>query len=284
MVYSDLSPLIYQESVKLALLEDLGRNGDITSNVTLSRDCMAKATMNARSHGVLAGIDVAIHAFHVIDPELVIKPSLTDGDVLSPNSVIFTIEGRARSILSAERVALNYLSRLCGIASATAQMVELCKNTKAKIADTRKTTPNMRALEKYAVNMGGGVNHRFSLDHAVLIKDNHIAVSGSIDNALNAAKTNSGHMIKIEIEVDTLDQLQEVLQNQNADIVMLDNFGLEEAQTAVGMVDGKMIVEYSGTVTLDNVAAIAKTGVNIISSGWITHSAPILDIGLDINM
>jgi nicotinate-nucleotide pyrophosphorylase (carboxylating) len=279
-----LSPLHYEDAVKAALTEDLGHNGDITSHSTLSADCHASATMNARVDGVLAGLDIAALAFKTVDPELTLTAHAKDGDVLSPGDPILTIEGAARAILTAERVALNYLSHLSGIASATAEMVRECAGTHAQIADTRKTTPNMRSLEKYAVRMGGGVNHRLRLDDAILIKDNHIAAAGGIDAVLNATKAAAGHMVKIEIEVDNLEQLQDVLNNGKADIVMVDNFSLEDTKIAVGMVDGCMTVEYSGTVTTDKVADIAQTGVDIISSGWITHSAPTLDIGLDMNL
>jgi nicotinate-nucleotide pyrophosphorylase (carboxylating) len=279
-----LSPLHYQDAVRAALTEDLGHHGDITSLTTLPADYFASASMNTRAHGVLAGLEIAICAFTLIDPDLKFKTHAKDGDLLKPGDPILTIEGRARSIFTGERVALNYLSHLSGIASATAGMVHECAGTHTKIADTRKTTPNMRSLEKYAVRMGGGSNHRFGLDDAVLIKDNHIAAAGSIDAVLNAAKDSIGHMVKIEIEVDTLGQLQEVLDNGKADIVMIDNFDLKDTKAAVDLVNETMTVEYSGTVTADKVAAIAATGVDIISSGWITHSAPALDIGLDVNL
>jgi len=270
--------------IEAALREDFGRGGDITSLSTIPENKTAKAVMRARQDGVVCGIDLAARVFALVDPALTLKAKAQDGDAVSSRQDLLVIEGPARSILGAERVALNFISHLSGIASATAELVKHCEGTKAQIADTRKTTPNLRALEKYAVRMGGGMNHRLGLDDAVLIKDNHIAVAGSIAAALDGAQDYAGHMVKIEIEVDTLSQLQEVLDHGGADIVMLDNFSLDDMKQAVDMAENSLLIEASGNITLDTVRSVAETGVNIISSGWITHSAPILDIGLDIDV
>lgn len=275
---------LVQPIIERALAEDFGSQGDVTSDATIPKDKQARAVMRARTNGVVSGIDVARRVFESVDPSLIVHAKALDGDKVSKGNNLLAIEGSARSILMAERVALNLISHMSGIASATADMVASCAGTNAQIADTRKTTPSLRVLEKYAVRCGGGVNHRFGLDDAVLIKDNHIAVAGGVEQALNSAKQYAGHMIKIEIEVDTMAQLDEVLVHGGADIVMLDNFSLEDAERAVTLVDGRMVVEFSGTVTLDRIPGIAKTGVDIISSGWLTHSAPALDIGLDIDI
>lgn len=280
-----LPPLILIEPlIDSALAEDFGHHGDITSNSTIPASTTTNAVMRARQNGIVSGICVASFVFQRVDPRLRITESAKDGDKVSIGDTLISIEGSAHSILMAERVALNLISHLSGIASATADMVAACAGTKAQIADTRKTTPGLRALEKYAVRCGGGMNHRFGLDDAILIKDNHIAVAGGISQALDAAQNYAGHMVKIEIEVDTLEQLQDVINHGGADIVMLDNFSLENTVEAVNLIDKKMKIEFSGTVTLDRISAIAATGIDIISSGWLTHSAPALDIGLDIEL
>jgi nicotinate-nucleotide pyrophosphorylase (carboxylating) len=276
-----LSPLLVADAVRLAHLEDLGRAGDITTQATIPAAAQASAVIAAREAGVVAGLDLAREAFRQMDAALRFEACLADGARLTPGDVVAKIVGPARGLLSAERVALNYLGRLSGVASLTARYAERIAHTKAKICDTRKTTPLLRAFEKYAVRCGGGANHRYGLDDAVLIKDNHIAVAGGVKAALRAAKPHVGHLVKIEIEVDTLDQLRAVL-NEGADAVLLDNMSLEDLRTAVGMIRGRMIAEASGGVTLETIQAIAETGVDLISVGALTHSARVLDLGLDV--
>jgi nicotinate-nucleotide pyrophosphorylase (carboxylating) len=275
-----LNPLLLQDAVRNALLEDLGRAGDITTLSTIPADATSVANFNARETGVVAGLAFAREAFRVVDPSVVFETFLNDGDAVEPKQIISRATGLSRSLLSAERIALNYLGRLSGIASLTAKYVAEVSHTKAKIADTRKTTPGLRAFEKYAVRCGGGMNHRFGLDDAVMIKDNHIVAAGGVLNALQAAKKAVGHLVKIEIEVDRLEQLELVLR-EGADVVLLDNMSLEILREAVKLVDGKMLCEASGGVNLTTVKAIAETGVDIISVGALTHSAKVLDIGLD---
>ena len=278
-----LDPIGVAQAIDAALAEDLGRAGDITTFATIPEQAQANAAIVARAFGRIAGLPLAKAAFRRLDPAVRFEAELTDGDILTAGTVIALISGRARAILTAERVALNYLGRLSGIASATAAFAEKIAHTNAKIVDTRKTTPGLRVFEKYAVRCGGGVNHRFGLDDAILIKDNHIAVAGGITPALRAAKAAAGHLVKVEIEVDTLDQLDEVL-TEGADAVLLDNMPPELLREAVRRIGKQLIAEASGGVTLENVAAIAETGVDLISSGWITHSAPNLDLGLDIKI
>ncbi|MBB4196786.1 nicotinate-nucleotide diphosphorylase (carboxylating) [Rhodoblastus sphagnicola] len=279
-----LNSLLVEQAVRAALDEDFGRAGDITSQATIPAEARARAVIAARKKpGALAGLDLARKAFELVDSSLVFESLAGDGDPLAPGAIVARIEGSARGILSAERVALNFLGRLCGIATLTSHYAEAVAHTKAKICCTRKTTPGLRAFEKYAVRCGGGMNHRFGLDDAVLIKDNHIAVAGGVAPALRAAKAFAGHLVKIEIEVDTLDQLREVLA-EGADVVLLDNMTPEQLRTAVAMIGGRMRAEASGGVNLDSVKAIAETGVDLISVGALTHSAPALDLGLDIEM
>ena len=278
-----LNPLLVGPAVRAALDEDLGRAGDITTLATIPADRQARALFNAREEGVIAGLPLARAAFALFDPALVFEAHVEDGARIGPGGKIATVSGAARSILSAERVALNYLGRLSGIATLTARYAALAAHTKAKICCTRKTTPGQRAFEKYAVRCGGGMNHRFGLDDAVLIKDNHIAVAGGVRAALRAAKASVGHLVKIEIEVDTLDQLNEVI-GEGADVVLLDNMAPALMAKAVAMIAGRMRVEASGGVNLETVKAIAETGVDLISVGALTHSAKVLDIGLDIEM
>jgi nicotinate-nucleotide pyrophosphorylase (carboxylating) len=277
-----LSPLVIQEAVKRALEEDLGRAGDITSSATLSEGIQAKAKLVARKAGTIAGLPCAARAFRSLAPNIKFDAKSRDGDSVKSSTTLAVIEGPAIAILSGERVALNFLGHLSGIATLTAAYAAKIAHTKARITDTRKTTPGLRALEKYAVRCGGGVNHRFGLDDAVLIKDNHIAVAGGVAKALDAARAAVGHLVKVEIEVDTLDQLREVLGNGKADVVLLDNMAPETLREAVALCRGKIVTEASGGVTLDTVAAIAETGVDVISSGALTHSAPSLDVALDI--
>jgi nicotinate-nucleotide pyrophosphorylase (carboxylating) len=278
-----LPTLLIDDAVRQALAEDLGRAGDITTQATIPDNATATATLVARTAGVICGLDIARAAFRQIDPTIGFESWETDGAWVEKGAALARIDGSARAILSAERVALNYLGRLSGVASLTAQYVERVAHTKARICDTRKTTPLLRAFEKYAVRCGGGANHRFGLDDAVLIKDNHIAVAGGVVPALRAAKRYAGHLVKIEIEVDTLDQLREVLA-EGADVVLLDNMPPPILREAVTLVKGAMICEASGGVSLETVGAIAETGVDLISVGALTHSAPALDVALDIEI
>ena len=278
-----LNPLLIEDAVRAALNEDLGRAGDITSQATIPASAMATAVIASRQAGVIAGMAFAQAAFRMMDPHLQFEILVGEGDHVTPSTEVARISGPARALLSGERVALNYLCRLSGIASLTAKFAAEIAHTKAKIADTRKTTPGLRAFEKYAVRCGGGMNHRFGLDDAVLIKDNHIAVAGGVAAALRAAKTSVGHLVKIEIEVDNLRQLKDVIA-EGADVVLLDNMSLDQLREAVQMVGGQMKCEASGNVNLSTVKAIAETGVDIISSGALTHSAPVLDLGLDIKI
>lgn len=279
-----LSPLVIQDAVKRALDEDLGRAGDVTSSATLPEGISAKAKLVVRKAGTIAGLPCAARAFRTLAPNIKFDAKARDGDSVIAGTTLAVIEGPAIAILSGERVALNFLGHLSGIATMTAAYAVKIAHTKAKITDTRKTTPGLRALEKYAVRCGGGVNHRFGLDDAVLIKDNHIAVAGSVAKALDAARAAVGHLVKIEIEVDTMDQLKQVLTNGKADVVLLDNMDTKTLREAVVLCKGKIVTEASGGVTLETVAAIAETGVDVISSGALTHSAPSLDVALDIEI
>ena len=278
-----LNPLLIEPVVRAALAEDLGRAGDITSQATIPADMQARAVMAARKPGTVSGLDVAACAFRVIDPGLAFTPLVEDGAEVAAGTSLARIEGNARALLTAERVALNFMSRMCGVATLTARYTELISHTKAKVIDTRKTTPNLRAFEKYAVLCGGGMNHRFGLDDAVLIKDNHIAVAGGVKPALRAAKAAVGHLVKIEIEVDNLAQLAEVIE-EGADFVLFDNMTTEDMRRGVEMIGGRFKVEASGGINLETARAIAETGVDVLSVGALTHSAPIMDIGLDIEI
>ena len=279
-----ISPLEIEAAVTRALEEDLGRAGDITSTATVPEDAHGRAAVVARKPGVIAGLPLVEMAFRRLSPQIVIEPHGRDGMTVKPGTGLMTISGNARAILSAERTALNFLGHLSGIATGTAEFVQRIAHTKARVICTRKTTPGLRALEKYAVRCGGGFNHRFGLDDAVLIKDNHIAVAGGIRAVLTGAKAACGHLVKIEIEVDSFDQLKEVLDVGLADVVLIDNFDLDSMRKAVAMVAGRLVIEASGGITLDSAAAIAETGVDYLSSGALTHSAQNLDIGLDIEM
>lgn len=279
-----LSPLVVEDAVRRALGEDLGRAGDITSASVIPESRTASAKLVARKPGVIAGLACAAEAFRQLDPRISFQAMIRDGAKAAAKDILADITGDANAILSAERVALNFMTRLSGIATLTAAYAAKVAHTGARIVDTRKTVPGLRALEKYAVRCGGGVNHRMGLDDAVLIKDNHIAVAGGIAAALKAARTAVGHLVKIEIEVDTLDQLEEVLKAGGADAVLLDNMDPAALKRAVGMNAGKVVLEASGGVSLDTVATIAETGVGVISVGALTHSAPALDIALDIEV
>jgi len=266
--------------VRMALLEDLGRAGDLTTDTIVPAGGRATTLLVARQAGVVAGLDLARLAFRLIDPAIEMRVERNDGATLAPGDVIAAISGPARGILTGERVALNFLCRLSGIASATASIVAAIGDHKAKVVCTRKTTPGLRAIEKYAVRVGGGSNHRFGLDDAVLIKDNHVAIAGSVGEALKRAKHSVGHLVKIELEVDTLDQLQEAL-NEGVDAVLLDNMNPDMLAKAVAMVAGRAVTEASGRITPATAPQIAAAGVDLISIGWLTHSVAILDIGLD---
>jgi nicotinate-nucleotide pyrophosphorylase (carboxylating) len=273
--------LLIEPIVRAALIEDLGRAGDITTEAIVPREAMAEAEIVARQPGVLAGLDAALLAFELVDPGLGIERLRADGARISRGEVVARISGGAWGVLGTERTALNFLCRMSGIATATRKLADAIARSNAKIICTRKTTPGLRALEKEAVRLGGGANHRFGLDDAMLIKDNHIALAGGVRPALERARRHAGHLVKIEIEVDTLDQLAEALA-VGVDAVLLDNMSPETMRRAVGMVDGRAVTEASGRITVETAPEIAATGVDLISSGWITHSAPILDLGLDI--
>jgi nicotinate-nucleotide pyrophosphorylase (carboxylating) len=279
-----LSPLEVDAAVERTLAEDLGRAGDITSIATIPAGTPAHAIVVARKAGAIAGLPLVAAAFRRLAPDITIKANARDGDSVAAMTELMTIAGDARAVLSAERAALNLLGHLSGIATATADFVKLTKGTKTRICCTRKTTPGLRALEKYAVRCGGGFNHRIGLDDAMLIKDNHIAVAGGVRAVLERARANAGHLVKIEIEVDTLDQLAQVLESGLADVVLLDNMSVADMRKAVAMADGRVLLEASGGITLETIAAVAATGVDYASSGWITHSAPALDVALDIEM
>lgn len=276
-----INPLLVDDMVRAALNEDLGRAGDITSLATLPAGRQAQADFVLRKAGTIAGLDFAASAFRQLDATVHFEALAQDGQRLDAGATLARVSGSALAILSGERVALNYLGRLSGIASLTARYVDAVASTGAQIVCTRKTTPGLRAAEKYAVKCGGGANHRFGLDDAILIKDNHIAVAGGIAPALRAAKAAIGHLVKIEIEVDTLEQLREVIA-EGADVVLLDNMDPKTLRLAVDLVKGQMKTEASGGVNLDSVRAIAESGVDMISIGALTHSASVLDIGLDI--
>ncbi|MBO6755326.1 MAG: carboxylating nicotinate-nucleotide diphosphorylase [Roseibium sp.] len=275
--------LLLDNAVKAALLEDWGRAGDITSQATIPAGATAQAVIAARAPGVLAGLGLAESAFRQTDPAVAFDKLRQDGDGLVAGTIVARMSGPARAILAAERVALNFLGHLSGIATAADGFAREIAHTKAHIVCTRKTTPGLRALEKYAVRCGGGKNHRFGLDDAVLIKDNHVAVAGGVAPAIRAAKEFAGHLVKIEVEVDTLDQLREAL-GEKPDVVMLDNMTPERLADAVRIADGQVVLEASGGIELNTVRAVAESGVDLISSGWITHSAPVLDLGLDIEI
>jgi nicotinate-nucleotide pyrophosphorylase (carboxylating) len=272
--------LLIEPVVRHALEEDLGRAGDITSNLTIAAGATAKATLVARKPGTIAGIIVAECAFKLVDPALSFDVEVPDGSTVAAGKTLAVVEGAARSILTAERVALNFAGHLSGVATATRALVDAVSGTHAKIVCTRKTTPGLRVLEKYAVRCGGGLNHRFGLDDAVLIKDNHIVAAGGIKSAVERVRAGVAHMTKIEVEVDTLAQLEEALA-LGVDTILLDNMAPDMLRRAVAAAKGRAVLEASGNVTLTAVRAIAETGVDYISSGAITHSAPNLDVGLD---
>jgi nicotinate-nucleotide pyrophosphorylase (carboxylating) len=279
-----VSPLEIDDAVERALAEDLGRAGDITTIATVPEDVTARAALVARKGGTIAGLPLVAATFRRLASDIEITAHARDGNAVAAKTELMTIAGPARAILAAERTALNFIGALSGTATATARYVRKIGHTRTRVICTRKTTPGLRALQKYAIRCGGGFNHRFGLDDAVLIKDNQIAVAGGIRAVLERAKASVGHLVKIEIEVDNLAQLDEVLEAGLADVVLLDNMDVETMRKAVKMVGGRLVTEASGGITLDTVAAIAETGVDYVSSGALTHSAQNLDIGLDIAM
>jgi len=279
-----LPSLMIEDAVRAALLEDLGRAGDITTNATIAQDATATALMASRQDGMVAAMSFARSAFEQMDSAITYKPLKADGDAISTGETLAEVTGNARAILSAERVALNYMMRMCGIATYTSAFAQRIAHTTARICDTRKTVPGHRAFDKYAVACGGGSNHRFGLDDAVLIKDNHIAVSGGVAQAVERARAHVGHTVKIEIEVDTLAQFREAL-SVRPDIILLDNMTPQQLRDAVEIRgDAQVVLEASGNVTIETVSEIAETGVDYISTSKITMAAPTLDIGLDIHL
>lgn len=280
MFVPPLPILMIEPLVRAALIEDLGRAGDITTDAIVPGGAQAETALVARAPGLLAGLDLALLAFKLIDPAIMAAVTLTDGARVSSGDVIATVSGPARGILTAERVALNFLCHLSGIATATAGVVDAVQGTRARITCTRKTVPGLRTVQKYAVRVGGGANHRFGLDDAVLIKDNHIAAAGGIKTAVERVRSAIGHLVKVEVEVDTLAQIEDALA-AGVDAVLLDNMQPEDLRRAVAMVHGRAITEASGGITPASAPAIAATGVDLISIGWLTHTVTALDIGLD---
>lgn len=280
-----LPEALYVGILQDALKEDLGLSGDVTSTLTIPETKVADATFVARGEGVIAGLKMALKTFELVDPTLTITQLIDDGELVTKGTQLATVHGKARSILTAERVALNLLGHLCGIATITHTMVRELAGTQTKLLDTRKTQLNLRALQKYAVTCGGGVNHRFGLYDMIMIKDNHIAYAGGLKQALEAARAGRSHSLKIEVEVDTLAQLEDLIQLGGADVVLLDNMTPDQLKTAVSLVKASglnMLTEASGNVTPATIRTIAETGVDYISSGFITHSVKNFDIGLDI--
>ncbi len=285
IIETPIAPLpqeLYLPTLKQALVEDLGLAGDVTSQLTIPENKKATATLVARADGIIAGLDIALTTFTLVDNSLQITPLITDGQFVKAGQKLATVKGNARAILTGERVALNLLSHLSGIATTTYKMANAIADLPTKLLDTRKTTPTLRALQKYAVRCGGGHNHRMSLADMVMIKDNHIAFAGGLQQALQAAKAGRSHALKTEVEVDTLQQLEELIALGGADIVLLDNMPPEILKKAVAMVNGKMATEASGVITPQTIRKIAETGVDYISAGFITHSAPAFDVGLDV--
>ncbi len=275
-----LPRIVIEPIVRAALWEDLGRAGDLTSDAIIPADARATVQLVSREQGVIAGTDCARLAWELVDPRIEVRDLLPDGSRVQPGTVIGTASGPARGLLTGERVALNFLGHLSGVATGTATIADAIAHTRARVADTRKTIPGLRALQKHAAVAGGGSNHRFGLDDAVLVKDNHIAVAGGVTAAVEAARAHVGHLVKIEVEVDSLDQLRELLP-LGADAVLLDNMTPDQLREAVAIVGGRMITEASGRITPATAVPLAEAGVDLISVGWLTHSARVLDIGLD---
>lgn len=278
---ASLPDIMLEPLVRAGLLEDLGRGADVTTNALIGPDDKVRVVVRSRVAGVLAGLDFVRLSFHLIDPSLRFERCAAEGASIAPQDVVAVVEGSARSVLTGERVGLNFVSHLSGIATATAEIVRSVQGTKAQICCTRKTLPGFRAIQKYAVRAGGGISHRMGLDDAILIKDNHIALAGSIQNAVERARAYAGHMTKIEVEVDTPEQLQELLSVNGVDAVLLDNMLPQTLRQCVAMVQGKMLTEASGGITPQTAPAIAQTGVDLLSLGWLTHSVKALDFGLD---
>jgi nicotinate-nucleotide pyrophosphorylase (carboxylating) len=276
-----MSPLELRRIVEVALAEDLGLAGDVTSEAIFPPDHHAEARVVARSAGRVAGTDAVVETYRALDPAVSATVAVADGTDAAAGETIAIVTGPTRSVLAGERVALNLLGRACGIATRTAEVAAQLEGTGTVVADTRKTTPGLRALEKHAVRMGGGRNHRLRLDDAVMVKDNHIAAAGGIRAAVEAARARVGHTVTIEVEVDSLDQLEELLA-VGADVVLLDNMDPATLREAVAMVDGAMVTEASGGITPANARAHAEAGVDVLSMGWLTHSAPALDVALDL--
>lgn len=276
-----LPDILMEPLVKAALLEDLGRAGDITTDAVIPAALTARAAIVAREVGTIAGTRVAELAFRLLDPAMACEIPAPDGTRVSPGQVVMQLEGRARALLSAERTALNFLGRLSGVATATAALVQAVEGHDVGITCTRKTTPGLRALEKAAVRAGGGANHRFGLDDAVLIKDNHVALAGGVAEAVRRVRQRIGHLVKVEVEVDTLQQLEEAM-TVSPDVVLLDNMPPEQLKRAVAMVRGRATTEASGRITRETAPAVAATGVDLLAVGWLTHSSKCLDLGLDI--
>ncbi|AUQ73383.1 carboxylating nicotinate-nucleotide diphosphorylase [Phaeobacter piscinae] len=279
--FATLPDLILEPLIRAALLEDLGQSGDVTTRAVIPAETTYQARLNARDTGVASGMQIARIAFHLVDPTLKIDTLVQDGQPCAPGQTLMTIAGSAASILSGERVALNFAGRLSGIASLTASFVAETRGTATRITCTRKTTPGLRMVEKQAVLHGGGYNHRYGLSDAILIKDNHIAAAGGVVAVLHAARANVSHMMKVEIEVDTLSQLEVVLETGGADVVLLDNMDTDTLAQAVAMAKGHLVTEASGNMRRDRIAEVSATGVDYISSGALTHSAQTLDLGLD---
>lgn len=282
---STLAPLpqtLVRRYVENALEEDLGSTGDLTSSSAIPADAMLTASVVSRKAGCIAGTDLLKEVMEALSRDVSVQIKIPDGHRVAPGDIVATLTGPARAILSGERVSLNFLGHLSGIASATREIVDLVDGLNVRITCTRKTTPGLRALEKYAVRAGGGFNHRFGLYDGVMLKDNHIAaLDGDIGRAIDTARAHVGHMVKIEVEVDTLDQLERALPHK-PDIILLDNMDCDTLKKAVKMIDGRAIAEASGNITHKTARAIAETGVDVLSLGWLTHSAPCLDLGLDI--
>ncbi len=276
-----LPQLLVEEAVRATLLEDLGRAGDITSYATIPAKAKARAIMSSREEGVAAGMALAEAAFRLVDPSVAFKAKVADGAQLKKGTALAEVSGNARSILTAERTALNYLMHLCGIATHTRRFADAIAHTGAKVTCTRKTIPGLRALEKYAVRCGGGSSHRYGLDDAILIKDNHIAVAGGVAEAVRAARAYAGHLVKVEVEVTSLKQLETALA-EKPDVILLDNMAPQLLAKAVKLTGGRVILEASGGISLDTIRAVAETGVDYISTSKITMAAPTLDIGLDV--
>ncbi|HVO12689.1 MAG TPA: carboxylating nicotinate-nucleotide diphosphorylase [Vicinamibacteria bacterium] len=276
-----LLPLLYHDLVQRALLEDLGRAGDVTTDAIAPAGLTGRGLLVARQAGRIAGLDPALHAFRVLDPACRVEVEVADGHDAEAGQAIAAVEASARALLGAERTALNLLGHLSGIATATRQVVACLAGLPARVADTRKTTPGLRALEKHAVRAGGGSSHRYGLDDAVLVKDNHLALAGGVREAVARVRASVGHLVKLEVEVDTLAQLEEALA-AGVDAVLLDNMDTATLREAVRRVAGRALTEASGGIRPESVRAVAETGVDLVSLGWLTHSAPALDVALDL--